>query len=309
VRLSIHIINLTFSIDIEYHGIANPATVMSEPAAFHLAGGALHLTFHGDLGTLCVIVQARVTDRLKVQSTVSSSHGTRGQVRTLANTPESTPHLALWALHRGRPLKRRMTEMERVALAVASAQPTRTATLTTPVASQKELATTWRLFVRRIERRKARPNLPLIYFGSFAEGQGGGGCHLHLVLWERPYAPTYHGQTKALGLGTPHVDRIASTPHNVLRVVSYVLSQQEPIFGTTNHLRHRPREKSRRRFVSPQRKTLEAHCPNLFVALNLAKSRSVSDEKLFAELPKFIREYRAYDFKGDLESELAQAID
>lgn len=181
--------------------------------------------------------------------------------------------------------------MERVALAVTSARPTHTATLTTPGASQKELASTWRLLVRRIERRKARPDLPLIYVGSFAEGQGEGGCHLHLVLWERPYVLTYHRQTKALGLGTPHVAQITpSTTHNTLSVVSYALSQQEPIFGTTNHLRHRPHEKYKRRWIAPQAKTLERHCPDLFVALDLAKSQAVSDEKLFTELPKFIRE-------------------
>lgn len=181
--------------------------------------------------------------------------------------------------------------MERVALAVASSRPTHTATLTTPVASQKELASTWRLFVRRVERRKARPNLPLIYVGNFANGRGDGGYHLHLVLWERPYAPTYHGQTRELGLGAPHVSQIEpSTPRNTLNAVSYALSQQESLFGSTHHLRHRPREQSKRRFISPQRKTLEAHCPDLFVALSLAKSQSVSDERLFAELPKFIRE-------------------
>lgn len=184
-----------------------------------------------------------------------------------------------------------MTEMERVALAVTSARPTYTVTLTTSGASQKELASAWRLFVRRVERRKARPDLPLIYVGSFAEGHGDGGCHLHLVLWERPYVLTYHGQTRELGLGTPYVAQIApSTPHNTLSVVSYALSQHEPIFGTTNHLRHRPHEKHKRRWITPQAKTLERHCPDIFVALNLAKSQSVSDEKLFAELPKFIRE-------------------
>lgn len=179
--------------------------------------------------------------------------------------------------------------MERVALAVTSARPTHTATLTTPGASQKELASTWRLLVRRIERRKARSDLPLIYVGSFAQGNGDGGYHLHLVLWERPYAPTWQRQMKDLGIGAPHVDRITpSTPHNVLNTVSYVLSQQEPIFGTTNHLRHQPREKYKRRWIAPQMKTLERYCPDLFVALNLAQSQSVSDERLFAELPKFI---------------------
>ncbi len=237
------------------------------------------------------MVQARVSNRSKVRSGVDSTHGIRGQVRTLSATPEGSLDLVLWALARGRPLKRKMTEMERIALAVTSARPTHTATLTTSGASQSDLASDWRLFVRRVERRKASPNLPLIYLGSLAQGQGDGGYHLHVVLWERPYAPTYQGQTRALGLGTPHVSQIApSTPHNTLNAVSYTLSQQESIFGSTHHLRHWPREQNKRRFISPQRKTLKAHCPDLFVALSLAKSQSVSDERLFAELPKFIRE-------------------
>jgi hypothetical protein len=85
----------------------------------------------------------------------------------------------------------------------------------------------------------------------------------------------------------------------VLNTVSYTLSQQEPVFGSANDLRHRPHEKYKRRWIAPQTKTLERYCPNLFVAFNLAKSQSVSDERLFAELPRFIREVSREDIASE----------
>lgn len=198
-----------------------------------------------------------------------------------------------------------MTLLERIALAVTSTRPTHFLTLQTVGANQKELAKTFPLMKKRIGRRKSRPDLPVIYFSVFAQGLGAAGCHLHLLLWDYPPMPMYHGQAKALGLGNVHVERITpSTPENVLRVVSYALGQQEPVFGTTPHRHHQPRAKHQRRWGCQQRKTLEEHKPELLSALDLAKDKSVSDQSLVAELPTFIRERSGMVAKGDLVADL-----
>ena len=161
------------------------------------------------------------------------------------------------------------------------------------------------LMRKRIERRKSRLGIPLIYFTVFAQGLGAAGCHLHLLLWDYPPMPMYHGQARALGLGNVHVERITpSTPENVLRVVSYALGQQEPVFGTTTHRHHQPRVKHQRRWGCPQRRTLEEHKPELLSALDLAKDKAVSDQRLVAELPTFIRESSGTVAKGALALEL-----
>lgn len=248
-----------------------------------------------------------VTDRPRVKSKVGSTRRTLGMVRRFGSNPECNSTMALLALQHGKPLGRELTLLERIALAVASTKPTHFLTLQTVSASQKELAKDFRLLLRRIERRKSRPDVPLIYVGGFAQGHGAAGYHLHLLLWGYQHMPMYHGQTNDLGLGNAHVVQITPTdPQNVLRVVSYALGQQESVFGTNQHTRHQPRERSQRRFNHPQRKTLAKHNRELFVALDLAKNQAVSDQTLFAELPTFIREGIGGFGKGDLESELAQ---
>lgn len=223
----------------------------------------------------------------------------------MGRNPERCTALALPALQRGEALGRPLTDLERVSLAVTAAKPTHHLILSTVGGGRKDLGDGFRRLVRRIERRKHRS---LIYFGTAAEGFGEGGFHMHLLFWEYQDMSMYHGQTRAVGLGKPDVERIdPPEPDNVLRVVSYVLGQQEPVFGTRKHAANQPRKSYKRRFNNPHMKTLEQHRPELFVGLTLAKDKSLSDEALFESLPRFIRESTTYDFKGDLESELAQA--
>src|ERR1035438_3968614 len=56
---------------------------------------------------------------------------------------------------------------------------------------------------------------------------------------------------------------------------------------TANARRGQPR--SGRRFVCPQGRSLQEHNPDLFVALDLANAKSLSDKELFSALPRVIR--------------------
>jgi hypothetical protein len=193
------------------------------------------------------------------------------------------------ALRSGLPLDPRMTSQERIALAVASTKPTHHVTLTTPAGTgHTELAARFRKFVPRIERNQHRRKGPLIYVGNYAQGFGDGGCHLHLLLWEEPHYITYKTQGKAVGLGRIRVTPIESAPATVLHKASYVLGQHESVFGTKAHLRHQPRAKFKRSFITCQTNTLEAYHHKLFYALKLANDKSVTDETLVAECPIFI---------------------
>jgi hypothetical protein len=251
-----------------------------------------------------------VTDRAKLKSKVGSTRRALVGIQRVGRHPERCTALALPALQRGEPLGRPLTLMERLALAVTATKPTHHLVITTVGGSQGDLMDMFRRLVRRIERRRSS-RLPLIYFGTVAEGTYEGGFHMHLILWEYQHMPMYHGQMRALGLGVPNIEMIDPlTPDNVLRVVAYVLGQQESVFGTRKHLANRPRDPFKRRYIHPQLKTLERYHPELFVALSLAEDKSVSDETLFAELPRFIREDKERKLlygKGDLERELAEA--
>ncbi len=235
-------------------------------------------------------MNAGITENLELKPNEGPPRSILGQVQAVGCNSDRSTSMSLEALVPRLPVGSAFTELERIALAVTATRPTNFLTLSTIGASQENLAYDFRLLVRRIEGRKSRPKVPLIYFGSFAQGKGHGGYHLHLLLWDRPHLPMYHGQTRAVGLG--HADAvqiIPSTPENVLRVVSYTLGQQEPVFGSKPHKHHRPREQYKRRFIHPQMKTLEKYHPELFVALNLAKDKSVSDETLVEKLPILVR--------------------
>jgi hypothetical protein len=92
------------------------------------------------------------------------------------------------ALRAGEPLHPPMAPQERIALAVTSTHPTHHLNITSPSGTtQEECAHRFRLLIPRIERNANRRKGPLIYVGSFAKGHGGGGYHVHLLLWEEPY--------------------------------------------------------------------------------------------------------------------------
>lgn len=214
----------------------------------------------------------------------------RARVTRLRNHPERHPVLVLWALRRGVPLGRRMTPMERVSLAVASARPTHHVTLGTRDMAQPELAEAFDRLKSRIGHSRRSRSFRLLYFGVFAQGNGNGGCHLHLLLWQWPYIPVWLGHARGVGMGHPHFESIEpSTPENVLRVVGYVLGQNESVFGTDKHQDNAPHPKHMRGFVKNEAATLTKHKPELLRAMELAKTKSLSDRRLYAELPKFIR--------------------
>jgi hypothetical protein len=209
-------------------------------------------------------------------------------VKRLGTTPEGSPGLAAWALNRSIGFKRRLTDHERVAIAIAVTCPTNHVTFTTTDLSYEALAKTWRLLVRRIERRKSTKG-PLIYVGALAKGNGDGGWHLHLILWEFPVEHIFRPQARAVGLGNVDLQQIKPDLTNRLWAASYVLGQHQSVFGTRKHLENAPHPKNKRALIVPQRKTLQVHNHELFVALDMAKSQAVSDERLCSELPRFIR--------------------
>jgi hypothetical protein len=166
--------------------------------------------------------------------------------------------------------------MENLTLAVAKAEPTHTLTLTSADMTQPEMASAFRRLVRRI-KRNAHSSRPLIYFGVYAQSKGNGGCHLHLLLWD--YAPqaVWRKHAEAVGLYANRpklIDR--SQPHNLERTVGYVLSQNEPVFGSRKHLENEPKRKGQRRYVTPQTRTLATHGSELLSALNQAQAQSRS---------------------------------
>lgn len=227
------------------------------------------------------------------------------RITTMRNHPERCFWMALGALQRGWSLGRKMTELERISLAVASAKPTYFVTISTADATHEELARMFRELVSRLERRRSTKK-PLIYFRSFARGLGKGGSHLHMLLWENPYISSYVGQSRKVGLGRIDVQKIDSTPVDALLRACYVLGQSEPVFGTTTHEHHQMLGGGKRRFSYPQMKTLEKYHPELCYVLDLAKDKSVSDETLFSKLPIFIRQYRGGLSADKLDLRVAQ---
>jgi hypothetical protein len=254
-------------------------------------------------------MQSGITDKVESRVRLRSAQLTHGKVRRPGREPECCSVFALLALQRGEALGRPMTSQERIALAVSSTRPSHHLMVPTRGDSRRQLVSAFHRLVRRVQVRKERPRLqPLIYVGAIADRTGEGGSHMHLLLWERPYASTYQVQAREVGLGSPHAEWISpQTPANVLKTVCYALGQQESVFGTGVHLANRPREPYEHCVLHPQLATLKEHRPELFVALTLAKDESVSDKDLFDGLPRFIREdstCRELYGKGDLEAEL-----
>ncbi len=181
-----------------------------------------------------------------------------------------------------------MTDMERIALAVASTYPTHFYTLSSANLTRVELSRCLELMVPRIRRRTSTPKRPIIYFGTVVKGEDHDGHHLHLLFWKRPHMDTFHGQTKALGLGKGKVKQIEPTLEDALRVTSYVLGQEQAVFGSKHHWRHGERQKGARRFRRAQRSTLARYQPELFLALDVAKDKSLSDKDMVLRLPTSI---------------------
>ena len=230
------------------------------------------------------------------QSTVASPTSKRrfdkSRVTRLSNHPERNAIMALWALQRGYPLGRRMSDMERICWAVASTRPTNSYVLSSADLSRSDLWYSFELLLRRIRREPSTANGPTIYVATVAQAVAAAGHHLHVLLWKRPHMPLFHKHTTALGLGKGSAKRIGPTPEDAISVTSYALGQQESVFGTKDHWRNEQREKGARRFRCPQQSTLSQFHPELFHALNMAKNESLTDIALASRLPIALREVK-----------------
>jgi hypothetical protein len=199
--------------------------------------------------------------------------------RRLVDSPAYEIPRILRPLKDGRPPERSLTRNERLVVAVSACRPRYLVTLD----STLERPEFMREFAK-LKQRLAVHRRPLVYFGTVAKGAGDGGYHGHFLIWTSLHYNTVHKHVRQLALGHAHVDPIdLDRPDEklALRAVTYVLGQEEPVFASAEHRRHRPRPPSGRAFLHPQRKTLVRWHPDLLTALDLAKSPSVSDVELY----------------------------
>lgn len=183
-------------------------------------------------------------------------------------------------LQQGKPLTRRLTRSERLVVAVAACRPTHHLTIDSTL-ERRDFTREFAKLKQRLKRDRGRP---LIYFGTIAAGKGKGGYHGHFLVWQSLHYNTLHRHLRELDLGSAHVEPIALDLNPAvfpLRVVAYVVGQEEAVFASDEHARHQSRLKSGRSFLHPQRTTLARYGPQLLVALDLAKTPAVSDVELY----------------------------
>ena len=186
---------------------------------------------------------------------------------------------------------RRLTDQERLTIAVASTYPDRTLTVDSAIQDRQEFHRKLRALIKRINRMKGRPAQPFIYVGTVARSnQGEGGYHFHALIWEYLQAAVLHGFCRDLGLGHPHLEPLPAPRENfcaIFAATSYVLGQHHEVFGSQPHHRHEPLPSGARSYLAPQDRTLAKANPELLAALKRARSRSVSDDALIGATPRF----------------------
>ena len=198
---------------------------------------------------------------------------------SISNHPERSLFTAIGARQRCCPLGRPMTEAERIAIALCSARPSHMLTWHKPV-DDRTWKSLWPVVVKRINRGRDRRDR-LTYFGSRACSVTYAADHIHVLLWDFLWAPMLHKIARQMELGNPDLLRIPSEPvFATAQVVSYVVGQRTPVFGTKHHLRHEPRSRNERRWFWPQRRTLAKHRPELLAAIENAKCTSLGDSAL-----------------------------
>jgi len=91
-----------------------------------------------------------------------------GRVRRLGADPldAGMPVRALLALYRGDDVRRRLTRMERIALAVAGARPDHVLGVSSRIADRSDFLRRLELFRLHVARRTSQPKKPLVYFGA-----------------------------------------------------------------------------------------------------------------------------------------------
>jgi hypothetical protein len=187
---------------------------------------------------------------------------------------------------------RRLSGLERLSLALTAAAPLSFLTLDSPSMSRDEAIRAYRCFVKRYNRKRSG-STPLIYYATVPRSVGGSaGHHIHALVWEYVPFPVAVGAARAVGLGGPRFSLITAEQdlYFGLRGVTYVMGQQEPVFGRTHQNRHMAREKHKRAYLNSSRKVIGRHLPQLLAAIDLAKDPMVTDESLVLSLPLFSRE-------------------
>jgi hypothetical protein len=202
--------------------------------------------------------------------------------------PETSLSSLVHGLRKGHPFQRPLTQHERLTLALAGTEPHSHLTLTSAALSRAEVAKSWRLFRQRLVRESKMPDA-LVYLAVPARSLTADGYHLHVLVWNGYlHLSVLKGHARATGFGdNVRVERIRPTVEDYLRVTSYVLGQQTPVFGRGQHVENGPVERSKRRYLRPHDTTLNEHAPEVLHALELATSQAVTDEMLVSASPFF----------------------
>lgn len=219
------------------------------------------------------------------------------------STPPETDILALtYGLRHGKSFARALTPRERLILALTSAPPQAFATLDSAELSRSEVSKAWDRLIKRL-KRNLHGSSPPIYLAAPARHKcETAGYHIHVLFWHYVHRPTLAKQARAVGFGPePWIARVPSADDDAdgcVEVLTYVVAQDERVFGSTHHDRHAPAEASAWSFLHPQSATLKQHCPQLFTALTAAKSPQVSDKMLAERSPLFSRGIRRFPTAG-----------
>lgn len=221
------------------------------------------------------------------------------EFRTPARNNVADTWTLVAAADRGYELSRKMRRPERIALAVAGCAPSHLITFDSTYDDRDDFMEAWRRLVRRIERWQKGP---WIYVATVARSDGQAGYHAHVLAWSYLRIEVLGRHARESGLGPqPDIQMIAQPVsdeaqitelldfQNALDTTVYVLGQHDPIFGSTDHVRHQQLPAGSRRWLLPHRSTLKARHPELLDALDVAQDRSASDDDLVSSLPVFSR--------------------
>jgi len=187
----------------------------------------------------------------------------------------------------GKPLSRSFTKRERIAIGVMIGEPTHTLDISSQILGRPEFSDAMDDFWKRINRDR---NHPFIYVGSTAKTlKEGSGFHFHGVTWEFVPHAILAKHARETGLG--HVHR----PHHIeawkpdarASAVTYRLRQHESVFGSVDHKENERPAKHTKSLLRLANKSLEAQNPNLLSGLQMAQSRTVTDEELLLSVPFF----------------------
>jgi hypothetical protein len=208
------------------------------------------------------------------------------------HTPPEAHILALaYQLRRGKAFERALTKRERLLIALTSAAPTAFVTLDSAALSRREATKAWDLLIKRLKRNLHTAHPPIYLAVPARHSAQTAGYHIHALLWGYMHRPTLAKHARLVGFGPqPWFARVpapSEDPDDHIEVLSYVLGQDQAVFGTRVHERHAPAERSAWGLLHPHAKTLQQHCPQLLTALTNAKSPQVSDRMLAERSPLF----------------------